>query len=111
MPVLKFDEVPSTLVKKGLERRIIHGNNLMIVILDFSNGPWEVPDPFHSHINEQTSYVAEGEILFLYEDEPPQYLKTGDAFFVPSGKKHAIQLLTKKARLIDNFTPLRKDFL
>lgn len=111
MPTLIFDSVPAQKVKKGMERKVIHGDNLMTVILDFVDGPWKEPDSFHSHPHEQSSYLAEGEILFICEDESPRYLKAGDAFFVPSGKMHTIQLLTEKARLIDSFTPLRKDFL
>lgn len=111
MPVLKFNEAPVEKVKKGLERKIIHGENLMTVILDFSGGPWLEPETPHSHPHEQISYVATGEILFICEGEPSYHLKEGDAFYVPSGKKHGIKLLTEKARLIDNFTPLREDFL
>jgi len=65
MAVIKFDEVPYIKVKEGLERKIIHTNELMTVLIDFSNGPWEVPDPPHSHPHQQTSYVAEGENYFL----------------------------------------------
>jgi quercetin dioxygenase-like cupin family protein len=111
MAVLKFDEVPYEKVKKGLQRKIIYTKNLMSVLIDFSNGPWEKPEPPHSHPHEQTSYVAEGEIIFYCEDEPDQHLKGGDMFAVPSGKKHTIQLLTKKVRLIDSFNPVREDFL
>lgn len=111
MPVLKSDETPARRVKDGLERKIIHAGRLMTAVLDFTNGPWPEPEPPHSHPHEQTSYVAEGEIEFFCEDEPPQHLKTGDVFCVPSGKKHTIRLLTPKVRLVDNFTPLREDFL
>ena len=111
MPVLKFDEVPYEKVKDGVRRKIIFTENLMSVLIDFSGGPWSEPDPPHSHPHEQTSYVGEGEIIFYCEGEPEQHLKTGDMFAVPSGKKHTIKLLTAKARLIDNFTPLRKDFI
>lgn len=111
MSVLKFDETSAYKVNECLERKIIHGDNLMTVILDFSNGPWSEPEPLHSHFHEQTSYVVEGEILFICENEPSHRLKAGDAFFVSSDKKHGIQLLTEKVRLIDNFTPVREDFL
>lgn len=111
MQILEFDKTPSVQVRAGVKRKIIHGTNLMTVISDFSNGPWSDPEPQHYHLHEQSSYVALGEIFYVYEDEPPQHLKAGDVFFVPSGKKHAIQLLTEKVRLVDNFTPLRTDFL
>lgn len=111
MAVLKFDKVPYENVKKGLNRKIIHTNNLMTVLIDFSNGPWEEAEPPHSHPHEQTSYIASGEIIFYCEGETDQYLKAGDMFAVPSGKKHTIKLLSEKARLVDSFNPIRKDFL
>ena len=111
MAALKFDEVPYENVKEGLQRKIIHTDNLMCVLIDFSNGPWAEPEPPHSHPHEQTSYVAEGEIIFYCEDESEQHLKAGDMYAVPPDKKHTVKLLTKNVRLIDSFTPLREDFL
>ena len=87
MPVLQFDKVPYEKVKEGLERKIIHTQELMTVLIDFTNGPWDEPEPPHSHPHEQTSYVASGEIIFYCENEPDQHLKAGDMFAVPSGKK------------------------
>lgn len=111
MRILKFDETEPAKVAQTIKRRLIHTENLMTVIVDFEGGPMSEPDPFHSHPHEQTSYVAEGEVLFLEEGETPVHLKAGDMFAVASGKKHAIQLLTPTARLIDSFTPIREDFL
>ena len=111
MAVVKFDEVPYKEVREGIRRKIIMTDDLMTVLIDFSNGPWEMPDPPHSHPHQQTSYVAEGEIIFYCEDEPEQLLKAGDMYAVPSGKKHTIKLLTETAKLIDSFYPVREDFL
>ena len=111
MPVLKNGETPGEQVKEGLRRRLVYLENLMTIVFDLSGGPWSKPEPLHSHVHEQTSYVAEGEIVFFCENESDQHLKAGDIFYVPSGKKHGIQLLTPKARLVDNFSPIRKDFL
>jgi quercetin dioxygenase-like cupin family protein len=111
MAVLRFDDVPYEIVREGLQRKIIHTDNLMSVLIDFSDGPWDKPEPPHSHPHEQTTYVAAGEIIFFCEGEKDQHLKAGDMFAVPSGRPHTIQLLTEKARLIDNFNPLREDFL
>ena len=111
MAGIKFDEVPYIKVKEGLERKTIHTNELMTVLIDFSNGPWEVPDPLHSHPHQQTSYVAKGEIVFYCEGEPDQHLKAGDMYAIPSGLKHTVKLLTKNVRLIDSFYPVREDFL
>jgi quercetin dioxygenase-like cupin family protein len=111
MAVLKFDDIPYEILREGLQRKIIHTNNLMSVLIDFTDGPWDEPEPPHSHPHEQISYVAAGEIIFICEGEEDQHLKAGDMFAVPSGRPHTIRLLTKKARLVDSFNPLREDFL
>ena len=111
MAVLQFYKIPYEKVKEGLFRKIIHTNNLMTVLIDFTNGPWDEREPPHSHPHEQTSYVADGEIMFYCEGEPDQHLKAGDMFAVPSGKMHTVKLLTKNVRLVDSFIPLREDFL
>lgn len=111
MNVLRYTKDNGIRVADNVERRYIHGENLMSVVVDFSNGPASEPDPFHSHVHEQTTYVAEGEVLFFIEGEEPERLKAGDLVAIPSGKPHAIQMLSKSARLIDNFNPIREDFL
>jgi quercetin dioxygenase-like cupin family protein len=111
MAVLKVKDAITTTVKEGVKRRLIHTKELMMVVIDFENGPWKQPDPPHSHVHEQTTYVVEGEIIFFCEGEKEQHLKPGDMFAVPSGKEHTIQLLTKTAKLVDSFTPLREEFI
>lgn len=111
MPVLKIENATITTLKEGVRRRLIHTEELMMAVIDFDNGPWTEPDLPHSHVHEQTTYIAEGEIIFFCEGELEQRLKSGDMFSVPSGKEHTIQLLTKTAKLIDSFTPLREEFL
>ena len=110
MPVIKSNS-PGTHVQEGITRRLIYGNDLMMVVIDFTNGPWAEPDPPHDHVHEQTTYVAEGELLFFCEDEQEHRLMAGDMFFVPSGKKHTIQILSTTVRLIDSFNPIRSEFL
>lgn len=111
MSVAKYPEITPEIVREGLERRIIYTPNLMTVIVDFTDGPWAEAEPFHSHLHEQTSYVASGEIIFYCEGEPEQHLCTGDMFAVPSGKKHTVKILTNTVRLIDSFNPIRQDFI
>ncbi len=111
MSVLLFDEAPYEIINNRVKRKLIHTEKLMTVLVDFSEGPWQEPDPLHNHPHEQTSYVAEGELVFYCEGEPDKLLKAGDMFAVPPHKKHAIKLLSKTARLIDSFSPVREDFL
>jgi quercetin dioxygenase-like cupin family protein len=110
MPVLKQANAKMTDVKLGLKRRMIHLSNLHLVVIDFSNGPWTEPDPFHNHVHEQVTYVEHGIIDFYCEGEETQRLTAGDVFAVAANKQHTIQLLSATARLVDCFTPLRDDF-
>lgn len=98
-------------IKPGVFRTLMYTDNLMTAVIDFTNGPWQEPEPPHSHPHEQVSYIAEGEIIFYCEDGPERHLKAGDMFAVSSGKKHTIKVLTGKARIVDSFTPLRDEFL
>jgi quercetin dioxygenase-like cupin family protein len=110
MSIMRYSDMPVTRFRPGGERRLGSTDHLMMVIVDFSDGPQSQPDPPHSHPHEQVSYVVEGEIVFVMDDEQA-HLGPGDMFLVPSGIPHSIQLLTDHARLIDCFTPIREDFL
>lgn len=98
-------------VRKGLSRRLLHTENLMMVVIDFSDGPWAEPEPLQNHVHEQLTYVAEGEIIFFCEGEEEQHLRAGDMFAVPSNRRHGIQLMSTRAKLIDTFNPIREEFL
>lgn len=111
MPVLKYQQTEPEQVSEGIQRRLVHTDSLMTAVLDLSGGPRAEPDPFHSHPHEQSCYIASGKVLFLMEGEEPVELSEGDIFYVPSGKAHAIQLLSETARLVDSFSPIREDFL
>ncbi len=111
MAILKFDETDYEVVKPGLRRKMIVNENLMTVIVEFTDGPWDEPEPFHSHPHEQTSYIAGGEIYLFIKGEEKVRLKEGDMFSTPPDIPHTIQLLTERARLVDSFYPLREDFL
>jgi quercetin dioxygenase-like cupin family protein len=111
MAVLKYAEDNWEEIKDGVFRKIVHLEHIMTVIIEFRNGPWSEADPYHSHPHEQTTYIASGEIILYCEDEPDQHLTEGDLFYIPSGKKHTICVLSPIARLIDCFTPIREDFI
>jgi quercetin dioxygenase-like cupin family protein len=70
----------------------------------------ENPEPPHSHTHEQISYVAEGELIFIKGNEE-YHLHKGDLITVPSEIKHCIRTVSRYVRLIDSFSPVRKDFL
>lgn len=111
MAVLKHLSTTQIEVRPGVERRMLYTDHLHMVVINFKNGPWADPDPYHQHVHEQITYIEEGELIFFCEGEDQQLLKAGDLFAVPSNKRHTIQLLSATARLVDSFTPVREDFL
>ena len=110
MGIIKSSEVTPKVIAKDRTRYLAHLPNLMMVVIDFENGPASQPDPPHSHPHEQISYVVSGEVNVVLGNEVTR-LGPGDIFTVPPNIPHSIQLLTTKARLIDAFTPIREEFL
>lgn len=110
MGVVREQEVTKETIGEKRTRYLTHTENLMMVTIDFNDGPTSEPDPPHSHAHEQVTYVAEGELIF-YLDGDPHQLQKGDMVTVPPDIMHTVQLLTNHVRLVDTFTPLREDFL
>ena len=110
MDVITEKENPSQQIKPGLKRRIAYLDNILVAVIDFEEGPMAEPDPPHSHVHEQITYVAEGELWFFIEDRKYR-LQKGDIFKVPSHKPHTVQTISEHVRLIDSFTPVREDFI
>lgn len=111
MKVTKFSKENIIKVSDTITRTIVHGKDIMSVVVDFTGGPNSEPDPYHSHPHEQTCYVAKGEVLFFAEGDETVHLVEGDMVAVAPNQPHTIQLLTPEARLIDSFNPIREDFI
>lgn len=110
MGILKSAEITPESIGSGRTRYLTHTDQLMMVVIDFNDGPTSEPDPPHSHPHEQVSYVAAGEVIFFLGDEQ-FHLVPGDIFTVPPDIPHTVQLLSEHVRLVDTFHPIRKDFL
>ena len=110
MSVVRRNETTPEPIAPGRQRYLVHTDDVMVVVIDFEDGPHAAPDPPHSHPHQQVTYVADGELLFFLGDEP-HALKTGDLITVPPDVPHTIQLKTARARLVDTFSPIREDFL
>ncbi len=110
MGTVKRSTISPVSISQGRTRYLANTDNVMVVVVDFHDGPAPKPDPPHSHPHEQVSYVASGGILLVIGEEKT-HLSEGDLFTVPANVPHAVQTLTKHVRLIDAFSPIRKDFL
>jgi quercetin dioxygenase-like cupin family protein len=110
MAIIKRSELTPETVTPGRGRYLAYTENLMMVVMELNDGPGSQPDPPHSHPHEQVACVVSGEVLFFLDGRPTR-LGPGDMYTVPPNIPHCIQLLTKQAKLIDAFTPIRQDFL
>ncbi len=106
----KEDNLIHQKISGNLKRTIVHLDNLMVVVCDYSNGPMVKAEQPHSHSHEQITYIAEGE-LFFYKGDKEYHLKKGDLITIPPEVQHCIRTLSAEARLIDSFSPIRRDFL
>lgn len=110
MPILKKNGSVPEKMSPSHERRLVHLDNLMVVVCDFSKGPMAQPEKPHNHPHEQITYVEKGELNFFIGDEK-HHLIEGDLVSIPAGIFHTIQTISENVRLIDSFTPIRSDFL
>jgi quercetin dioxygenase-like cupin family protein len=110
MGIVKSSEITATSLGAGRSRYLAHTDHLMLVVVDFNDGPASTPDPPHSHPHEQVSYVAAGELILVMGEEKTR-LSAGDLFTVPANAPHAVQTLSPHVRVIDAFNPIREDFL
>ena len=91
----------------GIKRKILaKSDNMMAVEVHFEEG---AIGPLHNHPHEQLTYVLSGEFEFTIGDET-KIVKAGDTMYKEPEIMHGCRCL-KPGVLIDNFTPMRKDFL
>ncbi len=110
MGITKRTDLTPQLIAPGRTRYLAFTQNLMMVVVEFNDGPTSHPDPPHSHPHEQISYVVSGEIN-LFMEGSLVHLGPGDMFTVPPNVPHSVQLLTNQVVIVDSFTPIREDFL
>ncbi|WP_220719141.1 MULTISPECIES: cupin domain-containing protein [Agarivorans] len=92
---------------EGVSRKILaHSDNMMAVEVHFEKG---AIGAMHSHPHEQLTYVLSGEFEFTIGGET-KVVKAGDTMYKEPNVEHGCVCL-EAGILIDNFTPMRKDFV
>lgn len=104
-----WDEVPTEQVAPGMERKIIHGEKIMIARMKFKAG-FEVP--LHHHENEQVTSVMSGTIRFWFgaDKEQEMDLNAGETVVIPPNLPHAALMVTDVEET-DTWAPPRQDWL
>ena len=98
-----FKEKP---IAPGVVLGLVWGERIMLSRVAFQpNGIV----PTHSHPNEQTGIVLDGEITMTIGNDT-RLCKKGDAFTIPDNVEHSAVAGEKPAVVLDTFNPPREDY-
>lgn len=105
----RWADVPSEEVTSLLSRRLITGEQIMLAHVHLKKG---CIVPFHSHHNEQFSWVLDGALRFwVGEDEAAEtVVRAGEVLHLPSNVPHKAEAL-EDTLSVDVFSPPRQDWL
>ena len=105
--ILREKDVMEKEVATGIFRKILtYNEDLMVCSFELKKGALL---PEHVHINTQSSYVVKGKLKFFL-DGKENILEAGDNIFMVPNVPHRVEVL-EDSKIIDVFTPMRKDFV
>ena len=102
----KFADLPEELVSEKVSRRILSGDQGMVVWWSIEAG---VHVELHSHANEQIVWMLKGKMEFRLGTEQ-RVCGPGDVVVIPAGAEHEAWF-REDTEVIDFFAPPRDDFL
>ena len=108
----KWDEIRREQVTDDIARRLFTGERMMLAQVYLDEG---AVVPWHSHENEQLTWVLQGALEFwVGEEGSPDVRKVvveaGDLLFIPSNVPHKAVALADTLD-VDVFSPPRQDWL
>lgn len=108
----KWSEIPRETVTADIGRRLFTGERMMLAQVYLDKGAIV---PWHSHENEQLTWVLEGALHFWLgrEGSPDQMemiIRAGEVLFIPSDVPHKVVALEDTLD-VDVFSPPRQDWL
>ena len=100
-------ENPTIEICPGITRRTVaYGENMYQMMATLAAGSTM---PAHSHPQEQIVHILEGKMRLIV-DGVPHELSTGDSFYLAGNVPHGVETLLP-TRVLDTFSPPRKDYL
>lgn len=106
--VMRFDRCKSIKFNDLGERRIITGQNAMLIQNILQPG---FPAFAHSHPHEQIVIIASGRCEMIVGDEVHP-MGPGDIIYIPGGVVHDIRIIGDEPVVnYDVFSPIREDYL
>ena len=101
------NEIQATPMVEGVFRKVLsHSENLMVCEITLEQGSVIAA---HAHPHEQITYVISGKCRYTVGEETRE-VSAGDSVLIPGDVMHSIMVL-ETMKVIDAFSPARKDFL
>ncbi|GAO43290.1 cupin domain-containing protein [Flavihumibacter petaseus] len=103
--MLHLNDIPAKEFLPGLFGKMLHGESSTL-------GVWEIRKgaviPEHSHVNEQITYITEGELQMTIGGKTTVF-GPGNVQVIPPNVPHSGLALTD-CRVIDSWTPVREAY-
>ena len=90
----------------GINARTFWGEKMLLAVVDLDPNTHL---PRHSHPHEQVGSVIEGQMEMTIDAEI-RLLKPGDVYIIPGGVEHEARTFAKAVKVIDIFSPVRKEY-
>ena len=104
----RWDDLPAERLKGNISRRFISGERMMISHVYFKR---DDDVPWHSHENEQLTYILQGSLRFWLGPEAREVtVREGEVLIIPSNVMHRA-LALEDTLDVDVFCPPRQDWL
>jgi len=108
----KWEDIRREKVTDDIARRLFTGQRMMLAQVYLNAG---AVVPWHSHENEQLTWVLEGALRFWIGQEGSADMRdlvvaAGDVLFIPSNVPHKAEALADTLD-VDIFSPPRQDWL
>ena len=107
-----WDDVPLEAVTDTISRRLFTGERMMLAHVHLKKGAIV---PWHSHENEQITWIVEGALRFWLGEEGSDdvqelVISAGETMYIPSNLPHKAEALEDTFD-VDIFSPPRQDWL
>ena len=108
----KWDDIPREVVTDSIARRLFTGERMMLAQVYLARGAIV---PWHSHENEQLTWILSGALRFLIGEEGSDdvqdvVVSAGEVLYIPSNVPHRAEALEDTVD-VDIFSPPRQDWL
>ena len=105
----RWEELPREVLSPLIGRRLISTERMMLAHVYLEKG---AVVPWHSHENEQLTYILEGTLRFWLGDDQGEIVDVaaGGVLHIPSQLPHKAEAL-EKVLDVDIFCPPRSDWL